>query len=141
MIVLDTNVISEVMKPVPDPVVKDWLDAQVDETMWLTSVTVFEIACGVEQLPSGKRKTALVDAFNELIVKDFQNRVLAFDDQHARKAGELWAKLKSLGRVSEFRDIQIAGIVATFKATLATRNTRHFLDTGVKLIDPWNVTP
>ena len=87
MIILDTNVVSEVMKPNPEPAVKDWLDAQPEETLWLSSVTVFEIMCGIESLPTGKRKTGLADAFNELLQKDFDNRVLAFDEQHAPKGG------------------------------------------------------
>lgn len=141
MIVLDTNVVSEVMKPQPDTVVRDWLDAQPDEKLWLTSVTVFEITCGIELLPNGKRKTGLADAFNELLVNDFDGRVLAFDDQHARRAGEIFARLRSQGQNPEYRDIQIAGVVAAFDAVLATRNTKHFSGTGVTQINPWEFQP
>lgn len=141
MIILDTNVVSEVMKPNPEPAVKDWLDAQPEETLWLSSVTVFEIMCGIESLPTGKRKTGLADAFNELLQKDFDNRVLAFDEQHARKAGEIFARLRGQGQNPEYRDIQIAGVVAAFAAVLATRNIRHFAGTGVSLTNPWDFQP
>lgn len=141
MIILDTNVVSEMMKPQPDSVVRDWLDAQPDETLWLTSVTVFEITCGIELLPNGKRKTGLADAFNELLVNDFDSRALAFDDQHARRAGEIFAGLRGQGQNPEYRDIQIAGIVAAFNAVLASRNAKHFSGMGVKLINPWKFQP
>ena len=141
MIILDTNVVSEVMKPNPEPAVKDWLDAQPEETLWLSSVTVFEIMCGIESLPTGKRKTGLADAFNELLQKDFDNRVLAFDEQHARKAGEIFARLRGQGQNPEYRDIQIAGVVGAFAAVLATRNIRHFAGTGVSLTNPWDFQP
>ncbi len=141
MIILDTNVVSEMMKPQPNAVVKDWMDAQLEETLWLSSVTVFEIACGIELLPTGKRKEGIADAFNELLINDFENRVLAFDDQHARRAGEIFARLRSQGQHPEYRDVQIAGIVAAFNAVLATRNTKHFSDTGVTLTNPWDFQP
>lgn len=138
MILLDTNVLSALMRTVPDVVVADWLDTQPSESIWTTSVTLFEIRTGLELLPSSRRRRYLEGAFERVISEDLDDRVLSFDSPAANAAGSLVARRQQAGRTVEIRDAQIAGIALARKATVATGNVRHFRDLGVRLIDPWN---
>jgi predicted nucleic acid-binding protein len=138
MIVLDTNVLSALMRAEPDRPVVRWLDRLAAESIWTTSITVFEVRFGLEVLPAGERKAALQHAFDQVISEDLRGRVLDFDARAASVAGEIAAKLRALGRPVDMRDAQIAGIIAARRATLATRNVRHFMDAGIPVIDPWN---
>ena len=138
MIVLDTNVLSALMRAEPDRPVVRWLDRLAAESIWTTSITVFEVRFGLEVLPAGERKAALQHAFDQVISEDLRGRVLDFDARAASVAGEIAAKLRALGRPVDMRDAQIAGIIAARRATLATRNVRHFVDAGIPVIDPWN---
>lgn len=138
MIVLDTNVVSELMKEKPDDDVIVWLDSQAAESVWTTSITVFELQMGMNLLPAGKRRNALEAAFKAFVHEDLENRVVAFDEAAAMEAARLAAKRRVAGRPGEFRDTQIAGIVLARKAELATRNTKHFADLGGHLINPWD---
>lgn len=137
MILLDTNVLSALMRREADPGVVAWLDALPPESIWTTSVTVFEIRLGLEILADGRRKKTLEDAFARALEEDFDGRVLPFDQTAAEAAAIIAARQREAGRPIEIRDVQIAGITAARKATLATRNTRHFEGTGITLIDPW----
>jgi predicted nucleic acid-binding protein len=137
MIVLDTNVISALMKSNPDRRVVDWLNDQSTESIWTTSVCLFEILFGLNVMTKGKRRETLQSAFEQALIDDLGGRVLDFDSSAAREAATISAKLCSKGAPVEIRDVQIAGIVSARKATLATRNTKHFLATEIKLIDPW----
>ena len=136
MIVLDTNVLSELMEP-EDSRVLDWLVEQPAESIWTTAVTVFEIRFGLALLPSGRRRRQLEDAFSRVLDEDFQGRILAFDHEAAQEAASRAAERRAIGKPLDFRDIEIAGIVASRRAKLATRNVRHFQDLGIELIDPW----
>ena len=138
MIVLDTDVISALMQRDPDPAPVVWLDGQPAESVWTTAVTVFEVCFGLEILASGRRRKRLEDAFARALDQDLEGRVLAFDQHAARAAGAIAAKRRLAGRPVEIRDLQIAGIVATRQATLATRNTRHFTDLGIAIVNPWD---
>ncbi len=138
MIVLDTNVISALMQRDPDPEPISWLDGQPAESVWTTAVTVFEVCFGIEILESGRRRKRLEDAFARALDQDLEGRVLAFDHHAARAAGAIAAERRRAGRPVEIRDLQIAGIVATRQATLATRNTRHFADLGIAIVNPWD---
>lgn len=138
MILLDTNVISALMQKRADPVVVAWLDAQPPESIWTTSVTVFEIRFGLELLASGRRRRLLEDAFNRMLEEDFEGRVVPFDEAAAQLAARIAAEGRRAGRGIEIRDVQIAGIAAARKGTIATRNTRHFEGLGPELIDPWS---
>jgi len=138
MIVLDTNVLSALMRAEPDRPVVRWLDRLAAESIWTTSITVFEVRFGLEVLPAGERKAALQHAFDQVIDEDLRGRVLDFDARAATVTGEIAAKLRALGRPVDMRDAQIAGIIAARRATLATRNVRHFVDAGIPVIDPWN---
>jgi len=137
VIVLDTNVLSALMQRRPDPQVIGWLDGLPAESIWLTTITVFEIRFGIEILAAGRKRQRIEMAFENSLVEDFGQRVLAFDQPAAHAAARIAANLRSLGRRPEIRDVEIAGIVSTRKATLATRNTKLFESTGLPLVDPW----
>ena len=137
MFVLDTNVISELMNVKPEPAVIAWLDSQSPDSVWITSISVFEISFGLNSLPNGKRKRALQEAFANMLAEELEHHVLDFDQAAADRAGEISAQLHSLGRTVEVRDVQIAGIVSVRRATLATRNVKHFRDTGIAVVNPW----
>jgi predicted nucleic acid-binding protein len=138
VIVLDTNVLSALMQRRPDPVVVAWLDGLPPESVWTTAITVFEIRFGLEILATGRRRRQLEETFDTALEEDFEGRVLAFDRAAAQAAATIAAEQRRRGRPVEIRDVQIAGIVAARKATLATRNTRHFAETGATLVDPWS---
>ena len=137
MIILDTNVISALMRKEVDPVVVAWLDSQPTESIWLTAVTVFEVHLGLELLAPGRRRRQLEGAFARALDEDFEGRILPFERDAARAAALLAARRQQAGRPIEIRDVQIAGIAAARRAALATRNTPHFADLGIALVDPW----
>ena len=138
MIVLDTNVVSALMRHEVDPIVVAWLDGLPPESVWTTSITVFEVRLGLEILVAGPRRRQLEEAFAKALEEDFEGRVLPFDQAATQAAGRIAAERRRIGRTVEIRDIQIAGIVNVRKATLATRNTRHFEECGLVLVDPWS---
>lgn len=137
MIILDTNVLSALMHREPDIAVVGWLDRQPPESIWITSVALFEARLGLALLPAGKRRAALVSAFARLLEDDLGGRILDFDARAADEAAELAAQRQRAGRPVDVRDTQIAGIALARHAALATRNTGHFADAGIMLIDPW----
>ncbi len=137
MILLDTNVLSALMRREPEPFVVRWLDSLPPESVWTTSITVFEVRLGLEILASGRRRRRLEAAFDQVLDEDFEDRVVVFDRSAAEAAGRIAAARRAAGRPVEIRDVQIAGITAARKATLATRNIRHFEGLGIDLVDPW----
>jgi predicted nucleic acid-binding protein len=137
VIVLDTNVLSALMRTAPDAPVVAWLDRQPAESIWITSITLFEARLGLALLPAGKRRTELASAFARLLEEDLENRVLDFDSGAAIEAAELAAQRQIAGKPIDIRDTQIAGIALMHRATLATRNTRHFADLKIDLVHPW----
>jgi predicted nucleic acid-binding protein len=138
VIILDTNVLSALMRQAPEVPVVAWLDRQPAESVWITSITLFEARLGLALLPTGRRRKALEAAFAQLLAEDLENRVLDFDSTAATEAASLAAERQRAGRPVEMRDTQIAGIVLARRATLATRNVRHFRDFNVPVVDPWN---
>jgi predicted nucleic acid-binding protein len=138
VILLDTNVISALMRREPDGVVVRWLDGQPAESIWTTSITVFEVAAGLHLLPRGRHREDLERAFDALLTDDLDGRIQSFDTAAATAAGEIAAGRRRTGRTLEIRDVQIAGIAVARRAQLATRNTRHFTDLGIVLFDPWS---
>jgi toxin FitB len=138
VIILDTNVLSSLMRQVPDPKVVAWLDHQPRASIWTTSVTVLEIHFGLQILAAGRRRTALSVAFEELLAK-IDQRVAAFDVAAAGQASDLMAARHKKGRPVDLRDTMIAGIALAQRATLATRNTFHFEDAALPLVNPWTV--
>jgi toxin FitB len=137
MILLDTNVLSALMRRQADPDVIAWLDTQPPESIWTSAITVFEIRFGIEILAKGRKRLAQQRAFESTLEEDFEGRILAFDHAAADAAAAIAARQREAGRPVEFRDVQIAGIAIARKATLATRNTRHFESIEIAVVDPW----
>jgi hypothetical protein len=137
MIILDTNVLSALMRQSADRKVVDWLDKQPRSSIWTTSVTILEIRFGLQILPIGKRRSTLIQAFEKVLVDKIERRVAPFDTVAAQQAGDLMALRHKKGRPGELRDTMIAGIVLACHATLATRNIAHFEDLSVPVVNPW----
>ena len=139
MIILDTNVVSEPMRPNGNPLVPTWLDRQVAETLYLTATSLSELLVGIEILPDGKRKEGLGDALVELVVTLFGARILPFDQQAAMAYAPLVARARSNGRIIPVGDGQIAAIAAVNRFTVATRDTAPFEAAGISVVNPWEV--
>jgi len=137
VIVLDTNVISELTRNTPEPGVISWLDSLQAAEVATTAITAAELLYGVARLPGGRRKTELAEAVHELLSDDFRGRVLAFDDRAARPYADIVTGRDQLGRPIGIADAQIAAICRVLDAPLATRNTADFEETGIELINPW----
>ena len=136
MIILDTNVLSALMRQTPDKNVIVWLDKQPRTSVWTTSVTILEVRFGLQIMSLGKRRSLLIQAF-EAVLDKIGHRVAPFDAAAAQQAGDLMASRQKKGRPGELRDTMIAGIVLAHHATLATRNITHFEDVSVPVINPW----
>jgi len=137
MIVLDTNVISEPVKPRADSAVQAWLDRQAAETLFLTATSLSELLLGIEMLPAGARKKKLAAAMDELLAALFGNRVLAFDREAAAAYAAIVRKARANGFAISVPDAQIAAIAAIRSFTVASRDTAPFLAAGVPVINPW----
>lgn len=136
MIVLDTNVVSEAMKPSANPAVTAWLDAQVADTIYLSSISLAELLFGINSLPAGRRKDALA-ATLEGLLEAFSGRVLPFDIDVARTYADIAARARAAGRGLPIPDGYIAVIAATHGYAVATRDTAPFIAAGVTVINPW----
>jgi predicted nucleic acid-binding protein len=136
MILLDTNVVSEAMKARPDPSVRAWLDRQVAETLYVSTVTVAELLFGIAALPEGKRKALLGEAVEGLLAL-FRDRVLPFDTEAARRYAELAVLARAGGRGFPTPDGYIAAIAASRRFTVASRDTAPYEAAGVAVMDPW----
>ena len=139
MILLDTIVISEAIKPQPDPNVSAWLDAQAAETLYLSTVTLAEMQFGIGALPVGKRKVMLMEALDG-VVELFAGRILTFDVNAARKYGELAVKARPAGKGFPTPYGYIAAIAAARGFTIASRDASAFLAAGIDVIDPWTAS-
>lgn len=137
---LDTNVVSELMRAQPDASVLRWMDAQSPPALWLNSVVVSELLYGVAKLPKGKRKEQLITAVAAMVDEDFAGRVLSFDVDAAAQYASLVVMRENAGLSVSMADAQIAAICLAHGASLATRNTKHFEGLGLTLINPWRHT-
>jgi toxin FitB len=137
VIILDTNVLSALMQGVPEQSVIDWLDRQPSQLVWTTTITIVESRFGLALLPQGRRRRSLETAFERLVEEDLDNRVLDFDVAAAMAAASVAADRRRSGINGDMRDTQIAGIVLARRATLATRNVRHFSDISAPVVNPW----
>lgn len=137
MIVLDTNVLSELMRPAPSPQVSAWAARQAAAELFTTAITEAEIFYGIELVSKGKRRDGLLSAAEALFNETFANRVLGFDGFAARAYAHILAHSRKLGRPMAHADAQIAAIAHIHKAALATRNVSHFESCGIRLINPW----
>jgi predicted nucleic acid-binding protein len=133
VIVLDTNVISEPVKPLPDPLVVAWLDRQPKEALYLCAPVLMEVLLGVALLPGGKRKRGMATAIQALLANYFADRFLAFERQ-----ASLSSRASARGYSISVGDCQIAAIAAVHGFAVATRDTAPFRAAGVPIIDPWN---
>jgi len=136
VILLDTNVVSEAMKPLPNEVVRTWFDEQVAETLYLSSVTIAELMFGIGALPDGKRKDRLTAALDGVMML-FTGRILPFDIAAARRYADLAVKARTAGKGFPTPDGYIASIAASHGFTVATRDTSAFDAAGLEVVDPW----
>ena len=136
MIIADTNVVSEAMKPAPDETVRAWLDEQAAETLFLSSVTIAELMLGIGALPEGKRKERLTEALDG-VMELFADRVLPFDVDAARRYADLAVKARTAGKGFPTPDGYMAAIAAAKGFAVATRDSSAFEAANVTVIDPW----
>ncbi|APW43086.1 type II toxin-antitoxin system VapC family toxin [Rhodoferax saidenbachensis] len=137
MIILDTNVVSEPLKPEPDPAVLDWLNAQAPETLYITSINLAELLAGVEVLPPGRRRDALGHALLQEVTALFDRRVLSFDAKAAEFFAKTYASAQAQGNPIGFADCAIAAIAKANGFAIATRNVRDFKGADIDVIDSW----
>lgn len=140
MIVLDTNVVSEPLKPAPNPAVLDWLNAQEPQTLYLTTINLAELLAGVEALPAGRRRDTLAQALSTQVLSLFEGRILSLDTKAAEVFAKTSANAQAQGNTMGFADCAIAAIARANGFALATRNLRDFKGAGVQLINPWEIT-
>ena len=138
MIILDTEVLSAVMRTQSDPAVRGWLNKRPRNEIWTSGVSIMEVVSGIERLPAGRRRSQLLVALRQVIVQVLDGRIAALDLDAAFAAGELDARRRRAGLNIGVRDTQIAGIALARGASVATRNGRHFADAGVPIINPWD---
>lgn len=139
MILIDTNVLSELMRAKPAPEVLAWIDAQPTSQLFISSITVAEILYGIARMADGKRKQGLLDLATLMFDEDFAGRILSFDSDAAVHYAALAAESEAKGTVVDMADGQIAAIAALHDARVATRNVRHFDYLDVPVINPWEV--
>ena len=137
MMILDTNVLSALMMQPADPAVVAWLDRQARESIWTTSITLLEIHYGLNVMADGRRRKSRLGAFRRLVDEMLEERIAGFDRNAAEATAGLMAARKTAGKPVDLRDCMIAGIVHARKASLATRNVKHFADADIKITNPW----
>jgi len=137
MIVLDTNVLSELMRPAPAPVVIRWIAGHATTSLFTTTITQAEILYGLELLPEGRRRHSLATAIEAIFREDLRDRILPFDSAAARVYGPIVAARRRSGRPISQMDAQIAAVARSREATVATRNVLDFEGCGVEVIDPF----
>jgi predicted nucleic acid-binding protein len=137
MVILDTDVLSALMRPEPEERVVAWLNQQPRTSVWITAITVLEIRFGLQILPPGRRRSSLMKAFDLVLADKIGGRIALFDTVAAEHAANLMASRHKRGRPVELSDTMIAGIAAASHASLATRNVSHFEDLPVTIVNPW----
>jgi hypothetical protein len=137
VIILDTNVVSELMRATPDPGVRAWVNSIPSTQVATTAITAAELHYGVARLPAGQRRQQLAVAVSALLNDALQGRVVAFDERAARRYADVVTGREHAGRPIGILDAQIAAVCRELGAVLATRNIKDFEETGVELIDPW----
>ena len=141
MILIDTNVISELWKPGPDSNVLAWIDAQTIETLYLSAITVAELRYGLAMMPDGKRRTIYQERLEREVLPTFAGRVLAFDLDTSKTYAVLMARARAEGKAIAQADGYIAATAATHGLIVATRDTSPFEAAGLAVIDPWKACP
>ena len=138
MFVLDTNVVSELMRPAPDPVIVSWVGERATSSLFLTAVTEAELRFGLAIMPPGKRRDGLSAGLDRMMETGFANRILPFDSGAARAYAGIAAERCRRGRPIAQADCQIAAIARSCGMAVATRNIRDFEDMGIEIFDPWD---
>lgn len=137
MVVLDTNVISELFRPAPSAQVLDWFHSEPKHLLYTTTVTMAEVFAGLEIMPTGRRRANLTRLANHVFERDFDGRILDFTEDAARAYAALMARTRARGRPMSSMDAMIASIALSRRAALATRNTRDFEGCGLRLLNPF----
>jgi toxin FitB len=137
MIVLDTNVVSELMRPAPAERVVTWVNQQLATSCHITAITLAELLYGVVRLVDGRRKAELADLIEAMVADDFEHRVLAFDETAAAHYADIVTQRERAGKPISAADAQIAATCRSHGADLATRNVADFVDTGITIVNPW----
>lgn len=138
MLILDTNVVSELMRPAPDPAIASWVAERATSSLFLTAVTEAELRYGLAVMPPGKRRDGLATGLERMLKTGFANRVLPFDSGAARAYAGIAAARRRGGRPIAQADCQIAAIAQARGMAVATRNVRHFKDMGIEILNPWD---
>lgn len=138
MIIIDTNVVSELLRPVPEPQVEKWLSEQDGRIVYLTAISEAELRHGLAIMPTGKRRASLTDTVDRILREDLAGRILPFDSNAAQSYAVIAAARRSAGRPIAQADCQIAAIAHARRAIVATRNTLDFEGCDIDLINPWN---
>jgi toxin FitB len=141
MILLDTNILSELMRPAPEAAVEQWLADQPEASVFISAITEAELRYGVALMPSGKRRSALAAEIEGMMGEDFSGRILPFDSPAAIAFAEIAADRRQAGRPISQADAQIAAIARSRGAALATRNVPDFEGCGVEIVNPWDIEP
>jgi predicted nucleic acid-binding protein len=140
MILLDTNILSELMRPAPEKRVEQWLAGQPDTSVFISAITEAELRYGVALLPIGKRRSALTTMIEEMLDEDFTGRILPFDSAAAVAFAEIAATRRQAGHPIAQADAQIAAIARSRGATLATRNVPDFEGCKIDVVNPWTAS-
>ena len=138
MIIIDTNVVSELMRATPDPAVLAWFAGHAADSLFLTAISEAELRTGAAILPAGQRRDRLIGAIDAMIEQDFAGRLLPFDSLAARSYAEIAAGRRSAGKPIMDADCQIAAIARACGSAIATRNVKDFEDCSIEVINPWN---
>jgi predicted nucleic acid-binding protein len=141
MFIVDTNIVAEAMKALPEAAVMSWLNDQETSTLFLTTITMAEIYYGLRIMPQGRRRLLLEQGFERVLAEAFAGRILAFDAEAARHYGEVMGKRREISRPLSVQDGQIAAIARVNGYAVATRNVRDFLDCGVEIVNPFDDKP
>lgn len=139
MIILDTNVVSEILRIAPDPGVKAWLAAQRESAIYLTAINEAELRQGVGLMPPGRRRDKLAEAVENILAQKFPGRILHFDSDAAQAFASVVVARRKQGRPASPLDYLIAAIARSHGAAIATRDTQDFQNCGVEIINPWEV--
>ena len=137
MVVLDTNVVSELMRPAPDPTVEAWVTERAAATLFFSAVGEAELRYGVAVMPAGRRRDVLASEIEGMLREDFAGRILPFDSEAARAYAGIAATRRATGRPVSQADCQIAAIARSRGMAVATRNVRDFVDMEIDIVDPW----
>ena len=137
MILLDTNVLSELMRPAPTAAVENWIGLQPVASIFISAITEAELRYGVALLPEGRRQVQLLAKIEAMLAEDFAGRILPFDSPAASAYADIAVMRRRSGRPISQADAQIAAIASSRGASLATRNMNDFLDCGIDVVDPW----